>query len=89
MLVAGAGTDEVTRACATLGVPTVNLLQGRQISVAVHSTPTRPRNRDDTAMVLMTSGSTGTPKVVPLHHRQVCLSAQDVARSLSLGPSDV
>jgi len=43
---------------------------------------------DDVALVLMTSGSTGRAKLVPLSHRNVCISAGDVCRSLKLGPED-
>ncbi len=42
-----------------------------------------------TAMVLLTSGSTGRPKRVPLTHRNVCVSAANVARSLDLSPDDI
>jgi len=43
---------------------------------------------DDIALVLMTSGSTGKPKIVPLSHRNVCVSAADVCRSMGLTPQD-
>lgn len=43
---------------------------------------------DDVAMVLLTSGSTGRAKRVPLTHRNVCTSARDVCRSMSLSPTD-
>ena len=43
---------------------------------------------DDVAMVLLTSGSTGRAKRVPLSHRNVCTSARDVCRSMSLSPAD-
>ena len=43
---------------------------------------------DDIALVLMTSGSTGKPKIVPLSHRNVCVSAADVCRSMVLTPQD-
>ena len=43
----------------------------------------------DVALVLMTSGSTGQPKIVPLTHRNVCCSADEVARSMALGPQDI
>lgn len=44
---------------------------------------------DDIAMVLHTSGSTAEPKIVPLTHRNLLTSAENVARSLGLGPEDV
>lgn len=42
----------------------------------------------DVALILMTSGSTGRPKKVPLTHRNICASADDVCRSLQLQPQD-
>lgn len=44
---------------------------------------------DDVAMVLHTSGTTARPKIVPLSHRNVCTSATNIAKTLSLQPQDV
>jgi len=48
-----------------------------------------PRRVDDVALILHTSGSTGRPKRVPLSHANLSISAQNVARSYALTPSDV
>lgn len=47
-----------------------------------------PAGPDNVALVLLTSGSTGRPKIVPLSHRNVCVSARDVCRSLRLTEAD-
>ncbi len=44
---------------------------------------------DDVALVLHTSGSTGRPKRVPLAHRNLSISAGNVARSYALTEDDV
>jgi acyl-CoA synthetase (AMP-forming)/AMP-acid ligase II len=44
---------------------------------------------DDVALILHTSGSTGRPKRVPLSHRNLTISAGNVARTYALGPEDV
>jgi len=44
---------------------------------------------DDVALVLHTSGSTGRPKRVPLRHRNVAVSAQNIVGTYNLGPGDV
>ena len=44
---------------------------------------------DDIALVLHTSGSTGRPKRVPLRHRNLAASAQNIARTYALAPEDV
>jgi oxalate---CoA ligase len=45
-------------------------------------------NPDDVALILQTSGTTSRPKVVPLTHRNLCVSAANVARVLELTASD-
>jgi acyl-CoA synthetase (AMP-forming)/AMP-acid ligase II len=44
---------------------------------------------DDVALILHTSGSTGRPKRVPLSHKNLAISANNVAASYALSPSDV
>ena len=54
------------------------------------STPfNHPPKANHIALKLMTSGSTGKPKIVPLSHKNICASAQDIVTSLSLSASDV
>lgn len=43
---------------------------------------------DDVALVLHTSGTTSRPKIVPLTHRNLCRSAENIRRSLGLTPED-
>lgn len=43
---------------------------------------------DDIALILHTSGTTSRPKIVPLLHRNIAASAQNIARTLSLRPDD-
>ena len=43
---------------------------------------------DDVALVLHTSGTTSRPKLVPLTHRQLGVSARNVAQTLQLSPAD-
>jgi len=42
----------------------------------------------DVALVLHTSGTTSRPKIVPLTHRNLCCSAENVRRTLALTPAD-
>ena len=51
--------------------------------------PVTPPTIDDVALVLHTSGSTGRPKRVPLAHKNLSISAQNVARSYELTGDDV
>ncbi len=44
---------------------------------------------DDIALVLHTSGSTGRPKRVPLRHRNLAASTNNIAATYALGPADV
>ncbi len=43
---------------------------------------------DDVALVLLTSGSTGRAKSVPLTHRNICSSVDDICRSINLTAED-
>ncbi len=43
---------------------------------------------EETALILHTSGTTSRPKIVPLSHRNVSASAQNVAMTLEFSPSD-
>jgi oxalate---CoA ligase len=43
---------------------------------------------DDIALVLQTSGTTARPKIVPLTHRNICVSVNDICQSLMLNPGD-
>ncbi|MGY4485687.1 acyl-CoA synthetase (AMP-forming)/AMP-acid ligase II [Bradyrhizobium sp. LM3.2] len=43
---------------------------------------------DDDAFILLTSGTAARPKMVPLTHRNVCLSAYNAGRALSLTSHD-
>jgi acyl-CoA synthetase (AMP-forming)/AMP-acid ligase II/aryl carrier-like protein len=42
----------------------------------------------DVALVLHTSGTTSRPKIVPLTHRNLVISAENIRRTLRLEPSD-
>jgi len=44
---------------------------------------------DDVALVLHTSGTTSRPKRVPLRHRNLAASVDNIVRSYHLGPNDV
>ncbi len=44
---------------------------------------------DDVAMVLHTSGTTSRPKRVPIRQRNMVASAQNIARTYQLAPSDI
>ncbi len=43
---------------------------------------------DEIALILHTSGTTSRPKIVPLTHRNVSVSAQNIAAHLAFAPSD-
>ena len=47
-----------------------------------------PATADDVALLLHTSGTTSRPKLVPLLHRNVCASADNIRTTLNLTPED-
>ena len=48
----------------------------------------RAASLDDVALVLYTSGTTAKPKRVPLTHRNICASAENIRTALQLTPAD-
>ena len=86
------GADEARRAARdrvpviTIDMDAAGIVGLTGVSGRVAVTPPAV---DDVALVLHTSGSTGRPKRVPLTHRNLSISAQNVARSYDLGPDDV
>ena len=90
-LLSGVGGDHaVVQAARKLGLRVYELAQLRDcVGVEADRAARRPVPRpEDLALVMLTSGSTGRPKRVPLTHRNLCTSARDVCRSLSLGSDD-
>src|SRR5262249_11752102 len=86
------GLDEARRAAGDK-VPILTIGIDANGTVSIAGSPGRaaytPPSGDDIALVLHTSGSTGRPKRVPLAHRNLVISAGNVARSYGLGPGDV
>jgi acyl-CoA synthetase (AMP-forming)/AMP-acid ligase II len=60
----------------------------RLSSPSKSATASQP-SADDIALVLHTSGSTGRPKRVPLKHRNLAASVQNIAATYQLTPDDV
>jgi acyl-CoA synthetase (AMP-forming)/AMP-acid ligase II len=101
LLIMAAGKDTPAEAVANkLGVPIARLVahpeQGAgtftlEFPASMESKPVHaPRyaTPDDIALVLHTSGTTSRPKIVPLAQRNVCASAGNIRRTLSLTQDD-
>jgi acyl-CoA synthetase (AMP-forming)/AMP-acid ligase II len=84
---------EAAREAAGDKIPvfTVQMAADGTVSLLVppHTVSAVPPAPDDVALVLHTSGSTGRPKRVPLKHRNLAASVQNIARTYQLGPEDV
>ncbi|HEX7545739.1 MAG TPA: acyl--CoA ligase [Gemmatimonadaceae bacterium] len=104
LLVIAAGKETPAEAVATkLGVPIARLvarpgegagsftLDFPETMPASSAQPRSPRmaSPDDIALVLHTSGTTSRPKIVPLAQRNVCASANNIRRTLSLTKHDI
>ena len=86
------GGEEARRAAAEKNIPI--LAAEADAAGAVHFNPAskgrtaQPPQPDDVALILHTSGTTGQPKRVPLKHRNLAVSAENIAKTYNLGPDD-
>ena len=87
------GADEARRAAAERKVPVITAevtADGKvQLSPSVKGKTAAPPDPDAIALVLHTSGSTGRPKRVPLRHRNLAVSSQNIVGTYNLGADDV
>src|SRR5260370_5786685 len=79
-----AAGDKIPVLKVEMGPDGVVHLEG--VSKTASALPPAP---DDVALVLHTSGSTGRPKRVPLRHRNLAASVQNIARTYQLTPDDI
>ena len=93
------GDDSPARAAAAaLGVPVMDIRSDPGSPAGTFSFVAEPdaaaaarggmAGPDDVALVLHTSGTTSRPKIVPLLHRNVCATADNIRRTLRLEPAD-
>jgi acyl-CoA synthetase (AMP-forming)/AMP-acid ligase II/thioesterase domain-containing protein/acyl carrier protein len=93
-----AGVDTPVRAAAaSLGLDVIELepcLDGPAGLFTLSGTartlsaPGDMAERDDVALLLHTSGTTSRPKMVPLSQQNLCVSADNIRRTLQLTPTD-
>jgi acyl-CoA synthetase (AMP-forming)/AMP-acid ligase II/acyl carrier protein len=98
-LVAMPGVDHpACKAAAELGIPILRLRPDPKLAgvftltcdFPVDKSVTEPilAGLDDIALVLHTSGTTSRPKIVPLTHRNVFYSVNNIAETYQLTPAD-
>jgi acyl-CoA synthetase (AMP-forming)/AMP-acid ligase II len=95
-LVVPPGHGEAARLAMPTGVSLVEAKMDDRGRLAMDSAATRDSSRtatapddDDIALVLHTSGTTSRPKLVPLRHRNLFASIDNIAATYRLDPSDV
>ncbi len=86
------GFETPARAVArALDIPIIELPSDMHRWSPVGDVSTHPEflpSPEDTALLLSTSGTTSRPKRVPLTHANLIASAENIARSLQLGPQN-
>jgi len=90
------GAPEARRAAMALGVAIFDLVPDPTVAglFTLHGEPAsavlehETASPTDVALVLHTSGTTARPKIVPLAHDNLCISAGNIATSLTLTPVD-
>lgn len=98
-LIVGTGMGTESRLAADdLGIPVIELVPDQQVSgkfslnheLDIDTVLTEPvySGVDDIALVLHTSGTTSRPKIVPLTHRNIVHSVQNIIDSYDLTPAD-
>ncbi len=95
-LVVPPGEAEIARRALPEGVRLVEAKMDRTGHLLLESTAPRDTSRsattpsdDDVALVLHTSGTTSRPKLVPLRHRNLFASVDNIAITYGLGAADV
>ena len=99
VIVAAGAEGAVAGAAAKLGVPLIDLAVGRDDAAGAFRLALRgrrpagtgatgPASPDDVALVLHTSGTTSRPKLVPLTHRNLVVSARNIAAGLAFTAGD-
>ena len=93
LLVPPEGAEEAKQAARHLNVPVFAVQMDEKGNVTIEGAPKGvpvvPPSPDDVALVLHTSGSTGRPKRVPLKHKNLAVSCQNVAETYGLTAKDV
>ncbi len=88
------GAEEARRAAEERGIPILSAVTDAEGVTRLNGVGERTGGElwpapENTALVLHTSGSTGRPKRVPLSHRNLAASIENIVRTYALGPEDV
>lgn len=93
LLVPQEGAEDARKAAEHLKIPVYAVQMDDKGHVSIVGAPKRvpviPPGPDDVALVLHTSGSTGRPKRVPLKHRNIAVSCENIAATYDLKANDV
>src|SRR5258708_28266515 len=62
--------------------------QGRTSAPGATTEPNIPIEGEDIALLMFTGGTTGSPKLVPLTHRNIAASIEEISSGYALSPND-